>query len=238
MWMENGRIAWTCRASPASRHSGTKRAADRAWGVHGRRRRWSGAGLAAIAAGALALVACGDSTTGDEAVLDLDTLEAESDFGTFEAERAQDSFVGPIGDGQAIGITSLEEAQGGQWQDLEPGDDVAVYLYERQQIALMMGALDEDGTATLESEELSDFDSTADIELEDDVVTGTVTFRDEPPAQFTAEEATGVGGVYWATGTDLDPMVSADWVVLPDERQWGCVCSPPGTAACCHLGRF
>jgi hypothetical protein len=53
-----------------------------------------------------------------------------------------------------------------------------------------------------------------------------------------AERANGVGAVYWAQGTDAEPQLTADWVVLPDERQWGCVCAPPSFASpCCRMGR-
>lgn len=70
------------------------------------------------------------------------------------------------------------------------------------------------------------------------IVTGAATFPEEQPMPFTAEAATGNGvcGAYWAHGTDEDAEARADWVVLPDGRQWGCVCAPPTfTNPCCHL---
>ncbi len=90
----------------------------------------------------------------------------------------------------------------------------------------------------LESDEFSDFEATVELVLEDDVVTGSVAFPGEGAIPFTAEAATGDGvcSVYWAHGSDDDPDVSGDWVVLTDERQWGCICiPPPGGNPCCYL---
>lgn len=186
---------------------------------------------------ALTMVACSstDTDTDADGSLDLNTLQAETEFGTLHAQRVDDSFVSPLDEGQAVGIASLDDV-GAEVDGLDDG--IVVYLYDREDFSIMIGEVDEEGTVTLESEELSDFDSTAEIELEDGAVSGNVTIRDEAPAPFTANEATGVGGVYWATGSDGETDLRADWVVLPDERQWGCVCAPPAVAPCCHLGRF
>ncbi len=109
-------------------------------------------------------------------------------------------------------------------------------LYEGGELAALIGTVDSTGEATLESADQSDFDATVELSVEGEAVTGTVTFRGEETA-FTAEGASGVAGVYRAEGTEQDPDVSGSWVVLPDERQWGCVCLPPGTSACCRLGK-
>ncbi len=102
----------------------------------------------------------------------------------------------------------------------------------------MIGEVDAEGAATLESGDLSDFDATVEVTMEDDAVSGTATFPGEQPTPFTANAATGVAGVYWTQGTDENPEVSGDWVVLSDGRQWGCVCIPPYTRACCELERL
>lgn len=161
--------------------------------------------------------------------LDLETLESDTEFGTLQAQRAENSYVGLIDDGRAIGIAFLDEVGAGE------DDEVVVHLYDGQSLAIMLGEVDAAGTATLESEELSDFEATADLVVEEYAATGTVTFADEEPTEFAADAATGVAGVYWAHGTDEEPDASGDWVVLADGRQWGCVCPPPFVNPCCHL---
>lgn len=168
----------------------------------------------------------------DDAVeLNLETLEAKTEYGTLEAERIDDSYVTSMGEGQAIGIV-LHDEGGDPDQDSER--DVAVSLYEGGDLAVLIGAVDSEGEATLERGDRSDFDATVELAVEGEAVTGTATFLDEEAA-FTAEAATGVAGVYWADGTEQNPDVSGSWVVLPDERQWGCACLPPLTNPCCSL---
>jgi hypothetical protein len=185
--------------------------------------------------------ACGQTSTSPkdekpQAALNLETLEAETEFGTLRAQRAQNSFVGLFGEGRAIGIAFLEEVGARDTQELQR--EIVVYLYERQCLALMIGSVDAEGYARLESDEFSDFEATVELTMEDDAVSGTVTFPGEEPTPFTADAATGVAGVYWARGTDQDLEVSGDWVVLSDGRQWGCVCTPPAlNNPCCHLHR-
>jgi hypothetical protein len=179
-----------------------------------------------------------DGLTKDEAdpMLDLETLTAETTSGTVRAQRADNSYAGLIEEGRAIGVAFLDEVGAGAGQDLQ--DEIVVLLYDRQELALMTGALDADGAATLESEELSDFDASVELVVAEDAVSGTATFPGEEPIPFTAEAATGDGvcGVYWAHGSGEDAEVRADWVVLSDGRQWGCVCVPPTLSnPCCHL---
>ncbi len=159
--------------------------------------------------------------------LDLDTLEAETEVGTLQAQRAENSYVGWIDDGEAIGIAFLDDIGAGA------DDDIVVHLYDGQSLAIMLGAIDAEGAATLESEEPSDFEATADLVVGDDAVTGTVTVAVEEPREFTADAATGVSGVYWAHGTEEDPDTRGSWVVLSDGRQWGCACVIPYTGPCC-----
>lgn len=129
----------------------------------------------------------------------------------------------------------LDDVTAGEEQDHR--QQIVVYLYEREDLAVLIGELDADGTATLESGDLSDFDATVELMMEDDAVSGTATFPGEQPAPFTADAATGIAGVYWADGTGEDPEVSGDWVVLYDGRQWGCICFPPFTSPCCDMER-
>lgn len=170
---------------------------------------------------------------GDDAVeLNLETLEAETEHGTLEAERVGDSYVTAMGEGRAIGIALLGEES---VPDRDAERDVTVSLYEGGELAALIGTVDSTGEATLESADQSDFDATVELLVEGEAVTGTATFADEETTSFTAETATGVGGVYWADGTEQDPDVSGNWVVLPDERQWGCACLPPYNHPCCRL---
>lgn len=156
--------------------------------------------------------------------LDLDTLEAEAPDGTLTAQRAENSFVGEIAEGRVIGIAFTAEVD--MTDDSYDQNEIVVHLYDQQEAALMIGDLDENGAASLESLEPTPyFDATVDLVMEDDVVTGTVTFRDEEPSSFTAEAATGVAGVYWAVGEEDWEFRSADWVVLEDGRHWGAACS-------------
>jgi hypothetical protein len=173
---------------------------------------------------------CDDSAANDDMVLDLDTLEAETEFGTLEAWHLDGTFVGPLDEGQAIGVARLDAVEGGG------AGEVVVYIYDRQSLAVLVGEVDEDGVGTFQSGDLADFDATVDLVIDDDLASGTASFLQQS-TPFSASAATGVGGVYWAEGTDENPDVSADWVVLPDERQWGCICAPPGFSPCCQMQR-
>lgn len=175
---------------------------------------------------------------GPDAALDLETLEAETESGTLQAQRADNSYVGLIEEGRAIGVAFLDEVGAGDGQELE--DEIVVHLYDGQEeLAVMIGEVDADGAATLASGELSDFEATVELAIEEDAVTGTATFPGEEPLPFTAGAETGddVCGVYWAHGTDEDPDVRGDWVVLSDGSQWGCACLPPFRSPCCMLAQ-
>lgn len=156
--------------------------------------------------------------------LDLETLEAETPDGTLTAQRAEDSYVGEIAEGRVIGIAFRSEIGGPQ--DAYEQDEIVVHLYDRQEAALFIGEIDEDGAASLQSLDGSYFDATVELVMEDNEVTGTVTFRDEEPTSFTADAASGDAGVYWAVGEEGWEFNTADWVVLADGRQWGVLCIP------------
>ena len=158
----------------------------------------------------------------EEPELDLDTLESETPDGALTAQRAENSFVGEIADGRVIGIAFTSEVD--MADDPYNHDEIVVRLYDRQESAVFVGDLDEYGAASLQSVEGGDFEAVVDLVMEDDAVTGTVTFGDEEPTSFTADAATGVAGVYWALGDEDWQIRSVDWVVLADGRQWGRVC--------------
>jgi hypothetical protein len=176
---------------------------------------------------ALVLAACASQEAPPTATapeLNLDTLEAEMAFGTLQAQRAETSFVAALGEGQAIGITFFGETT----------QEVLVLLYDRACVAIMQGELNAEGRASLTSEEPTDFEATVDITVANNTASGTVSLMGETSA-FSAEAATGISGVYRARGTHENPDVSAEWVVLPDERQWGCICTPPWVNPCCKI---
>lgn len=170
-------------------------------------------------------------SAGKDMVLDLETGEAETQVGTVEAQRANHSYVAAIGEGKAIGIAPLAGV------GVEPDDDeqIVVYVYDRDELAVMTGALDADASATFTSGERSDFDATVELTMTEYAMSGTVTVGEEKAVEFTAELATGDAGVYWAHGATDDPDVTCDWVVLADGSQWGCVCAPPFRSPCCLL---
>lgn len=191
-----------------------------------------------LAAAFLALTACStvDPVTSESDMrLDLETLTAETELGTLHAQRADNSYVGLIEEGRAIGIAFLDEVTAANGHALQ--DEIVIYLYDRQDLAIMIGATDAEGAATLVSVELSDFEAVVELIMEEDIVSGTVTFPGEQPTSFTANAASGASGVFWAQGNAENPKGRCDWIVLPDGRQWGCICYPPiESNPCCLIG--
>lgn len=184
----------------------------------------------------LSLVACSTEASTPQGrpatpELNLDTLGAETAFGTLRAERAETSFVAPLGEGQAIGITFLDGASRSQ--------EIFVRLYHRELAGAILGELDAEGRAslTVTRGDLSEFDATVELTITGDVASGTVTLMGESNA-FTTAVASGVAGVYEAWGTDENPDTRCQWVVLPDESQWGCICLPPFISLCCRYHYF
>lgn len=184
---------------------------------------------------AFVLVACGTEATPLQdrpatPELNLDTLEAETEFGTLRAQRAETSFVAPLGEGQAIGITFLD----GSSSDAEP-QEIFVRLYHRELAGAILGELDAEGRAslTVTSGDLSEFDAAVELAITGNVASGTVTLMGESNS-FTTVAATGVAGVYEAWGADENADARCQWVVLPDGRQWGCICLPPFISLCCR----
>ncbi|WP_129114815.1 hypothetical protein [Halegenticoccus tardaugens] len=57
-------------------------------------------------------------------------MEADTESGTLRAERAENSYVGPIDDGQVIGIAFLDGAGASETQDHD--DEIVVHLYDRE----------------------------------------------------------------------------------------------------------
>jgi hypothetical protein len=167
------------------------------------------------------------------AELNLQTLEAETAFGTLKAKRAEKSYVGLLEGDQAIGVSYTNDITSGG----NNAAQVAVHLYDGDELAMLIGEVDSNGEGTFESEALSDFDASVKITIKEDAVSGKAFFPGET-IPFTVQKATGNAGVYWAWGTGQEPDISGYWVVLSDKIQWGCVCHPPFTSPCCHLGQL
>ena len=167
------------------------------------------------------------------AKLNLQTLEAETAFGMLKAERVENSYVGMLEGDRAIGISFTNDITLGG----NNTDQVAVHLYDGDELAMLIGDVDSNGESAIESEALSDFDASVEMTIKEDSVSGNV-FLPEETIPFTVQKATGNAGVYWAWGTGQNPDISGYWVVLPDQRQWGCICFPPYTSPCCEMKRL
>jgi hypothetical protein len=67
--------------------------------------------------------------------LDLDTLQSDTPEGSLPAERADNSYVGSICDGRAIGVTFLDDVTAGEEQSHR--HQIVVYLYDREDLAAL-----------------------------------------------------------------------------------------------------
>ena len=181
-------------------------------------------------------VSCKEDDEGPSEVhskLNLKTLKAETSFGTLLAERVENSYVGWLDVGQAIGISYINDVTTGA----NNAEQVAVHIYDDEDLAMLIGEVDSTGEGTIEAEDLSDFDATVEITIKEDTVSGKAYFLGEE-ISFTLQKATGNAGIYWAQGTEENPKISGYWVVLSDQRQWGCICFPPFTSPCCEMERL
>lgn len=184
------------------------------------------AAACALLTAALVVGACGSSGEDDPAALtppelDLETMEGHSeDVGSYgQAERAESSYVGAIDEGQAIGVAPIEELA--YAEAASGGDLFLVQVYDRDRTWIIVDELNPDGATTLEGGGVGDFEATVELEIGDDAVSGTVAFPSEQAKPFTADAAAGISGVYSAFGAEENPDTGANWVVLPDGRQWG-----------------
>jgi hypothetical protein len=155
--------------------------------------------------------------------LDLDTLQGEIPDATLDAQPWNNTWVGEVTEDLFIGLQIAEEY----------GNDpreVTAYLCDNDIQIVLEGDLAETEAS------LANDEAELDLELIDGEVTGTVTLADQEPITFSAEEATGDGGVYVAEHAIGDMEVAARWIVLPDGRQRGgsfCrVCTPPPNSRC------
>ncbi len=157
--------------------------------------------------------------------LDLDTLSAETDEGTLQAEPWGDTYVGAVNEDLYVGISLPEGAEA------EGPQEARVYLCDGEEIGASLSGEIGPEAMTLEGEthegEESE-DLTVELSL-NDAVSGAVTVGSGEPQPFEATEAGGDAGVYTAETTfDGEDHHWGGWVVLPDGSQRGFYCcSPP-----------
>jgi hypothetical protein len=124
-----------------------------------RPRRWRMTAGARAAVAALA-VACGDESADDTVTLGLDTAQADTDFGAPAADRVTNSYVAALDEEQAIGVVLL---------DTEDPDDAAkpvvMYVYDRDDVAILAGEIDAKGTATLDPAKGNGLDVDVEVHL-------------------------------------------------------------------------
>lgn len=129
--------------------------------------------------------------------------------GAGEAEMAH--YVGAIDDNLFIGVAVSPEEAGSE----EPRT-VAVYLCDGQTVSQWLREEVSGQEATLIAG-----DTSVDVTIADNSVSGSVTLADGASRPFTADPATGDAGLYRAEWTLAGADYVVDWVVLADGRQRG-----------------
>ncbi len=137
------------------------------------------------------------------------TLDVER-FTTFE-NAEMDHFVAAIDDELFIGVTVGE-----QWDGEEEPRTVAVYLCDSQMVSQWIT-----GKITGQEGTLIAGESSADMTIADNSVSGTVVLDGGEPRPFTAELANADAGVYRAELSQGGVDYRLDWVILNDGRQRG-----------------
>lgn len=126
-------------------------------------------------------------------------------------DAEMDHFVAAIDEELFIGV-----AVAGQDGNAEQPRTVAVYLCDSQMVSQWI-------TGEIAGEEgtLVAGESSAEVTIAGDGVSGTVALDGGQPRPFTAEPATGDAGVYRAEVSQGGADYHIDWVVLNDGRQRG-----------------
>ncbi len=137
------------------------------------------------------------------------TLDVER-FTTSE-NAEMEHFVGQVDDELFIGVAVARQAAGE-----EERRTVAVYLCDSQMVSQWISGEIPGQEGTLVAGE-----SSADVTLADDSVSGTVALDGGDPRPFTAEAADAGAGVYRAELSQGGVDYRLDWVVLNDGRQRG-----------------
>lgn len=178
--------------------------------------------------------------------LDLDTLEAEFEGETLQAESYADgrpgstTYVGEVigrpGPALFAGVSLLDDTDR---SDEDGQSGIVAYLCNGEPGALgklglhFVGDYDAGGV-TLTPKDAEDV--AMKVALVDGEFLGAVTLPDGESFPFLATEATDDAGIYW-TEVDPEEETSVRWVVLPDGRQrgdacWQC-CDGTGCYVCC-----
>lgn len=137
------------------------------------------------------------------------TLDVER-FTTSE-NAEMDHFVAAVDDELFIGV-----AVGQQGDGEEESRTVAVYLCDSQMVSQWIT-----GEITGQQGTLVAGESSADVTIAGDSVSGTVALGGGEPRPFTAEPANDDAGVYRAELSQGGVDYRLDWVVLNDGRQRG-----------------
>lgn len=122
-----------------------------------------------------------------------------------------DHYVGAVDDQLFIGVAIAE----GDADDTGP-QTVAVYLCDSRDVSQWAR-----GEITGQETTLDAGDTSVDVTLAEDRVSGTVALEEEAPQPFTAELVTGDAGMYRATVIQGGDPYHLDWIVLSDGRQRG-----------------
>jgi hypothetical protein len=161
----------------------------------------------------LTLAACTQAQT-DDLTLDLETLQASTAQGVYQAERVPNARVGEVTEDLFVAVVVPDR--------VEEGQSVRVYLCDGEEFSQWLsGDLDAGGEAQL-GEALG---AQVSLRIEDTGdVFGLAQVPGQLPRPFRATAATGEAGLYRAEQTFDGVDHVAGWIVLPDGRQKGIHC--------------
>ncbi len=126
-------------------------------------------------------------------------------------ETEMEHYVGAIDDNLFIGVAVSPEEAGS-----EGPRTVAVYLCDGETVSQWLRE-----EVTGQEARLVAGDTSVDVTIADNSVSGSVTLADGASRPFTAVPATGDAGLYRAEWTLAGADYVVDWVVLADGRQRG-----------------
>ena len=143
-------------------------------------------------------------TTGSYVTLDVERF-------TIPEHAEMDHYVAAVDDELFIGVAVAEQGTGE-----EAVRTVAVYLCDSQMVSQWIN-----GEITGQEGTLVAGESSANVTLGDNGVSGTVALNGGEPRPFTAEPANADAGVYRAELSQGGVGYRLDWIVLNDGRQRG-----------------
>jgi len=169
--------------------------------------------LVAVALSAL-VSAAGAYAEADPLILDLETLQARSEVGVFQAEPVANARVGEVSAELLVAVVVPDV--------VEAGEDISVYLCDGVGFAQWIsGELDAAGEARL-GERIG---AQVHVRVEDTGdVFGVAQVPGGGPQPFWATAETGDAGLYRAEEEFGGVTHVGGWIVLPDGRQKGDFC--------------